>query len=120
MPKVMLLEDDPTMLHLLDTLLQLEGFEVFAPSDWVPEGIPAQIQQERPQALVMDVHLKQTNGFSLINNIRQTPGLENLKVILTSGLDLREQSQKAGADGFLLKPFMPEELVHTLRANLAK
>jgi DNA-binding response OmpR family regulator len=119
MPKVMLLEDDPTMLQLLDTLLMMEGFDVYAPQVWSPEGIPAKIMQEGPHLLVMDVNLKQANGLILLKNIRQTPGLSHLKVILTSGMDLHEQSHQAGADGFLLKPFMPEELVRTIRARLA-
>ena len=118
MPKVMLLEDDPTMLQLLTTLLKMEGFDVYAPTHWTAEELPSQIQREDPRLLLMDVRLKQADGLSLLKIIRHTPGISALKVILTSGQDIRDQSQSAGADGFLLKPFMPEELVHIIRTSI--
>ncbi len=108
------------MLQLEKTLLQMEGFEVVTSPILSSQAIPAQILQQMPQVVVMDVHLKQSNGFDLLHNIRQSPEFNNLKVILTSGMDFREQSLRAGADGFLLKPFMPEELVHTIRTSLGQ
>src|ERR1041384_7398370 len=55
MAKILLAEDDPTMISLLKTLLKMEGFEVLALD--VRADVPAVVEREKPQALFMDVHL---------------------------------------------------------------
>ena len=55
MAKILLAEDDPTMVSLLGTLLKMEGFEVQAID--IDADVPAIVQRERPDALLMDVHL---------------------------------------------------------------
>ena len=52
---MLLAEDDSTMVSLLKTLLKMEGFEVLALD--VNSDVPAVVQQEKPHALFMDVHL---------------------------------------------------------------
>lgn len=114
MPKrILVFEDDPTLYELLQELLGFEGFQVSQPADL--NNIVAGMKAERPDAVLMDVHLKGgVNGLDLISQIRADDSLKDVYVVLTSGLDYREESLKHGADDFLQKPYMPDELVKLL------
>ena len=54
------------------------------------------------------------NGFDLLQRIKEEPGLEMVKVIMLSGTDLRIESRISGADEFIIKPFMPDELIQKI------
>jgi two-component system phosphate regulon response regulator PhoB len=117
MPKIMLAEDDPTMLGLLKTLMRLEGFDVVIP-DFQSDFIET-VHREAPDALLMDVHLPQGNGMDFLRQMRSDPRFDGLKVVMASGMDLRYECMNAGANAFLLKPFMPETLINAIRAQLS-
>jgi len=82
MAKVLLAEDDETMVSLLRTLLQMEGFDVLALD--VDSNVPAVIQQERPDVLLMDVHLGNQSGMEILEEIRNHNDLNGLRIIMTS------------------------------------
>ena len=113
MPKILIAEDDRTMVSLLKTLLKMEGFEVIALD--VNADVPAAVQHENPDALLMDVHLGQQSGMDIVQAIRQNPALANVRIVMTSGLNVREECLGYGANHFLLKPFMPDELIKVLK-----
>ena len=113
MPKVLLAEDDHTMVSLLKTLLKMEGFEVVALD--VNADVPASVQQENPDALLMDVHLGKQNGMDIVKAIRKNPALANVRIVMTSGLNVKEECLQRGANHFLMKPFMPDDLLKLLK-----
>jgi DNA-binding response OmpR family regulator len=118
MHKVLLVEDDPTMLSLLETLLEIEGFQV-VPIHQVASALEL-LESEQPDLVLMDVHLKDGDGFELLRRIREKPGFEKTLVLMSSGMDFAAACKEAGADGFILKPYMPDELISRVRLMLAK
>jgi len=112
MTKVMLAEDDLTMVSLLKTLLKMDGFDVIALD--ADEDVPAALEREHPDVLLLDVHLSNQNGLEILDVIRGSEDGTKSKVVMISGSNLREECMKHGADGFLLKPFMPEDLIKLL------
>lgn len=108
----MLIEDDETMRSLLHTLLQIEGYQVanFTFRETVND-ILVDIHQEQPDLLLLDVRLRQLSGLDLLPLIRSDPGLQNCQVLMCSGMDVSHDCLERGADGFILKPYMPEELI---------
>ena len=116
--KIMLIEDDHTMRSLLKTLLELEGYEViFGPGQ--AEALLEALRQHSPALLVMDVHLAGgINGLDLLDSIRQDPQTQHTRIIMTSGMDYYDASLKAGADGFLQKPYMMDEFMRKVRRAL--
>lgn len=116
MPKIMLAEDDPTMLSLLRTLLKLEGFETVSLNE--QENILDVIHREKPDALLLDVHLAQGNGIDFLRELRADSELNRLVVVMASGMNLKDECISAGANAFLLKPFMPDTLIDSIRSQL--
>jgi CheY-like chemotaxis protein len=118
--KVMLIEDDFTMLSLLRTLLRFEKFEVVAvENDSDLPGVLDAIRRELPDIILMDVHLRQINGLDLLQAIRSDKATRSARVIMTSGIDIGQRCLEHGADAFILKPYMPEDLIQKIRQVMA-
>lgn len=109
MKKVMLIEDDPTMITLLGTLLEMEGYQVVKLQKF--GSVVEDITREMPDAILMDVHLNDLDGLTFLRQIRETEAIKELVVIMSSGMDKQYESDQAGANAFLLKPYMPDELI---------
>lgn len=116
MAKVMLAEDDPTMVNLLKTLLRMEGYEVIAiESD---ADVLKELRRDHPDILLLDVHLSGRNGLDILDVIRKTRDTISARVIMTSGMNLKEECMSHGADDFLLKPYMPDDLILMLKRHI--
>jgi len=118
MHKIMLVEDDATMLSLLSTLLQIEGFDVVKVKQDSLEGILNEMRLEKPSLALIDVYLRAASGFDILRTLRQDPELKNMRVLMSSGMDFREQCLQRGADDFILKPYMPDELIKKMHFSL--
>jgi CheY-like chemotaxis protein len=113
MVKVLLAEDDPTMVSLLKTLLNMEGFEVVALD--ASSDVAAAVEHERPHALFMDVHLGGQSGMLILEAIRKNEKNQDVRIVMASGMNMKDECMSRGADVFLLKPFMPDDLIKALR-----
>ncbi len=113
MAKILLAEDDATMVSLLQTLLKMEGYDVVALD--VDSDVAAAVQREKPHALFMDVHLGEQSGMKILETIRKNKDTVDVRVIMTSGLNMKDECIRGGANAFLLKPFMPDDLIRELR-----
>lgn len=118
MTQILIVEDDKSMRNLLKTLLEMEQFQVSVVDPQESSLIISSIRENQPDIVFMDVNLKGISGLSILESIRVEPGIKSTKVIMTSGEDLRDPCLSAGANDFLLKPYMPAELITKLR-NLA-
>ena len=121
MRKVFIVDDEPVMVNLLTKLIEMEGFDV--QSDVIGEDIHDKIVQVEPDCIILDLHLRigdgrEINGFEILDKIRLDEKTNKSKVIMSSGLDYRDKSEARGADGFLLKPFPPDELINMMKELL--
>lgn len=114
--KVMVLEDEAVLVDLLQDLLGLEGYEVSKPES--AGNLLADLRSTRPDAVLMDVNLKGANGLELLGEIRADKELKDTFVVLSSGMDYRQESLARGADDFLMKPYMPDDLMKILNQKI--
>ncbi len=114
--KIILCDDDPTMRSLLETLLDMEGYHAVPFIESTDEKFISCLLNEQPRAVLLDVHLTYSNGIDLLVKIKQEDQLKNMFVLMTSGMDLQKECMDKGADGFLLKPYMPDDLITWLRS----
>lgn len=112
MQKILLLEDNATMKSLLKTLLELEGFQVLFPSLLTEPSIFDAIKTDQPDILLVDVLLDGINGLELV---KKMPAERRYRILMTSGMDVENECSRVGADGFLLKPYDPAELIRWIR-----
>ena len=115
MPRVLLIEDDPTMLSLLKILLELEGYEVLPLEDDSEEGILGNVIRVQPDLVLMDVNLRKASGLKVLERIREREDCADIRILMSSGMDYRIECKQAGANDFLQKPYMPDDLVEALR-----
>ncbi|MFN8413004.1 MAG: response regulator [Anaerolineales bacterium] len=113
MPKILIAEDDITMVSLLKTLLKMEGFVTVALDP--NADVPAAVRVENPDALLLDVHLSHQSGLEILEEIRSADDIKDLRVVMSSGANVKEECMKRGANGFLLKPYMPDDLITALK-----
>ena len=105
MPRILIIDDDPSGTQLLITLLGFEGYEGFKPQDW--ENPLSDIEQERPDLVLMDVRLINRDGVELLRQLRahSDPAVARTPVLMMSAEDHSARCRNAGANGFLEKPF---------------
>ncbi|KXK12074.1 MAG: response regulator receiver protein [Chloroflexi bacterium OLB14] len=117
-PRVLLAEDDITMVSLLKTLLKMEGFEAISiqPDDNVIQAM----KTHKPNVLILDFHLGSQNGLDVLDEIRKEKETKNIPVIMSSGANVKEECLQHGANDFLMKPYMPDDLISLLKQNISK
>ena len=116
MGNIMLVEDDLIMIGLLETLLDIEGFQVIKVSDFT--NVVENVRENRPDLILLDVNLPDVSGLDILETIRQDEELKHISVIMSSGMDLGDKCRRMGANDFLMKPYMPDELIKKIKLHL--
>lgn len=114
--KVLIAEDDSTMVTLLKTLLKMEGFEVIALH--ADDDVPKAVRSEKPDLLLLDVHLSAQSGLDILDDLRNSEDTNSVRVVMSSGASVKEECIRRGANGFILKPYMPDDLIKILNKTL--
>jgi DNA-binding response OmpR family regulator len=120
--RVLVADDDPEICTLIKTILRGPSFEVTVCPD--AESALVHLQREKPyDLLISDFMLPGMSGIELITNVRASPALAKVPILMISGhsnyaMDARAKS--AGADHFLNKPFTLTQLRSTVTALAAK
>lgn len=116
MPRLLIVDDDHTMVSLLTTLLGYDGFEVATAPDGA--SATAQARDFRPDAFLVDYYLTDCAGTDLVARLRSDSLFRDAPIILASGIEREAEALASGADLFLAKPFNPAELVSVLKRLL--
>lgn len=116
MPRRVLIADDSILMRrMVKTTLVSDGWEVAAEASNGAEAVE-QYQRSRPDAVTLDIIMPGCDGLSALRSILQIDPAA--KVVVVSALNqtkLISQAIRAGAQDFIAKPFMPEQLQDTLR-----
>jgi len=119
-PMVLVIDDDTDICGLLQMYLKLEGFDSRAAGN--REEIVAELRRPPlPDAVILDVHLPDADGFDILHRMRAHPVLKALPILMLTGEATREAVLKGilgGADGFVTKPFDIHHLVRAVKAVL--
>jgi two-component system alkaline phosphatase synthesis response regulator PhoP len=118
MAKILVIDDEPSIVNLVTAYLKPEGYEVFTASDG-PAGLKA-ARALKPDLVVLDLMLPGMDGIELLSQLRRE---SNVYVILLTAKT--EETDKivglsVGADDYMTKPFSPRELVARVKAALRR
>lgn len=119
--KVLIVEDEESILLSLEFLLSKEGYEVACARD----GAAALriLEQQTPHMVLLDVMLPLVDGFELCRRMRTNPALANTRIMLLTARGRDSEVAHGlglGADAFLTKPFSTRELMDTVRSLVAR
>ena len=117
--KLLLVDDEPDLLKMVSDILSDAGFETVLTAATVKEAIIT-AEKEKPDLMVLDVMLPDGDGFSLMKQLRT---FTNVPIIFLTAKD--EAADKLaglglGADDYISKPFMPQELLLRVYAVLRR
>ncbi len=117
---VLVVEDEPGLAEVLALHLRASGYE----PDVAHDGLEAlyALDQVAPRAVLLDLHVPQVSGFRLIQLIKQRPETAQIPVLVITALSFQESEEavRAGADDFITKPFLPEEVVGRVERAIAR
>lgn len=119
MTRILAVDDSASMRQMVAFALQGAGFEVTEAEDG--QAALDIAQNEQFDAVVADVNMPRMDGITLIRSLR---GLDSYKftplLMLTTeaGMDKKQEGKAAGATGWIVKPFEPDQLVGTLQRVL--
>jgi DNA-binding response OmpR family regulator len=120
-PTVLVVEDDPVILKLLEVNFELEGFTVLLAHDGA-EAIEL-ARAERPDVVITDIMMPRASGLELLAALKGDEATQGIPVVLLSAKaqtsDLRV-GLESGADDYVTKPFEPLDLVERVSALLAR
>lgn len=118
---ILVVEDDPGTSEAISALL--EGAKLAARRATSGEDALAVAQEERPQMVLLDVHLPGVSGYEVLRDLRDRYG-EELPIMIVSGERVepfdRVAGLQLGADDYLTKPFAPDELIARVRRLLVR
>jgi signal transduction histidine kinase len=115
--RLLVADDDPLHLELMRNLLRPLGFEVFLARDG--KSCVQLASESHPQLAILDLSLPDMSGWELARQLRQTAGLEHLKILIISA-NAHEYSPGSGPvhDAFLVKPIELQSMLEQIGALL--
>lgn len=118
-PVVLVVDDDPSIVHVVKVNLQLDGMRVVAASTG-SEALEL-AKTEKPDVVMLDIMMPDIDGWMVLSELRGMPGTANVPVIMLTAKtqeEARVLAFKMGAQQYLTKPFNPLELAPRVRSLL--
>ena len=119
--RILVVDDEPDVVTLMQRSLESGGYDVLCAYD----GISALdlVDSEKPDMVLLDIMMPMMSGYEVCEQIKANPQTKHIPVLCVTSAhseDTRKRSKQAGAQGLLVKPFMPKELVAQIERFLPK
>ncbi|NQT72757.1 MAG: response regulator [Chloroflexi bacterium] len=119
--KVLVVDDDPGIVRLMERFLQREGYEVITATNGLQALKTA--KNEQLELIILDLMLPGVDGFEVCHRLRSEPNTSGVPIVMVSGKAEekdREAAAEAGADAYLLKSADPSELHQQVKEILSR
>jgi DNA-binding NarL/FixJ family response regulator len=117
--KLLLIDDDPNLILLVQDYLEFRGYEVITAENG-REALDV-LEQESPDLIICDVMMPEMDGYTFVKHVRENPLTNWIPVLFLSAKGQSQDKVKGlntGADVYMVKPFEPEELVAQVESSL--
>jgi len=114
--KVLIVDDSPAEVKLMQGLLEKEGYWPVGLSD--PKRVEETIEHERPSLILLDIVMPDRNGYQVCRDLKENAEYKSIPVIMvTSKGSVSDKfwGEQQGADAYVTKPFTREELIRAVR-----
>lgn len=118
--RILVVEDEESLLKLESILLSLKGYEVTGVTDGI-EAL-AEIERNRPDLIVLDIMLPGMDGFEVCRRIRENPETRDIPVVMLTAKKSTQDYAKGmecGANAYITKPFKSSKVMEVV-ADLLK
>lgn len=118
---ILIIEDDPTSLRLIEYALKQRGYQVLTTLNGLEGIITA--QKEEPDLVILDIMLPGIDGFEVCRRLHSGSQTAKIPILIISAKTQKEDINagfKAGADDYLLKPASPTEILNRVESLLSK
>lgn len=118
MPKILVIDDEPSITNLVTAYLKPEGYQVYTAADG-PAGLKA-ARAFKPDLIILDIMLPGMDGIELLTRLRRESGV--YVILLTARTEETDKivGLSIGADDYVTKPFSPRELTARVKAALRR
>jgi DNA-binding response OmpR family regulator len=119
--RILICDDDPLLIELMSFRLKAKGFDVITAVNG--EEALSKVVSEHPSLVVLDAMMPRLDGFEVLSRMKSDAGVSHIPVIMLSARKGEKDIVSAlerGADDYLVKPFIPEELLARLSKLLAR
>ena len=116
MKKILIVDDSLGMVRLIQSVLEKEGYQAIGLSD--PSQIEQTIDSESPNLILLDVVMPERNGFQVCRSLKNSQAYKSIPIIVVSGKSTasdRFWAEQQGANGYVVKPFAPVDLLREVR-----
>src|SRR5687767_6713000 len=120
MSKILIVDDEPTIVELLEEHLQSEGYDT-AHAFSGEEALQVLLEESVPDLIILDLMLPGMDGYEVCRLIQADTRLNHIPVIMLtarSAVPNKVMGYQRGADDYIVKPFDPDELSVRVRAQL--
>ena len=114
--RVLVVDDDEVIRHLIEVNLRLEGFDVATAVDG--RDCLEKAAEFKPDVITLDVMMPELDGWVTATQLRKNPATAGIKVVLITARaqdDDRDRGRQVGVDAYLTKPFDPVEMIRVVR-----
>jgi len=119
MTKILAVDDSASMRQMVSFTLQGAGYEVVEASDG--QDALNKAKQNQVDLVLSDVNMPVMDGISLIKQLRTLPNYKFVPILMLtteSAGDKKSEGKAAGATGWIVKPFNPDQLLNTIKKVL--
>jgi two-component system alkaline phosphatase synthesis response regulator PhoP len=119
--KVLVVDDEEYIQHILNFSFGAEGYDVLTASDG-QEAI-AKAKSDKPDVIVLDIMMPKMDGYEACKKLKSDPQTKNIPVILLTakGRDVdRKLGAEVGADDYVVKPFSPGRLIERVEGIIKR
>ena len=119
MKKVLIAEDSSVIQNLAKKILEFQNFQIHAVKNG--QQVLDELAKAEFDIILLDINMPNINGYQVVKQVKNNPLTKNIPIIILSGLT--EESDKEfglriGADHYLTKPIMPDEIERTIKQYL--
>ena len=116
--RILAVDDSRTIRDLVELTLTREGFDAVLAEDGQHAIETLDAMDAAPDAILTDINMPRLDGFGFIKAVRERSAFEGIPILVLtteSAKEMRTRARKAGATGWIVKPFDPARLVGALR-----
>jgi len=114
--KILIVDDSVSMVRMIQSVLEKEGYRAIGISD--PSQIEQTIDSEGPNLILLDVVMPERDGFQVCRSLKNSQAYKSIPIIVVSGKSTpsdRFWAEQQGANGYVVKPFEPVDLLREVR-----